>query len=112
MATNSIQNLGESQYLNPQVIKTPQAEQVAVEQQNQKAAETDLNKQAANHVQEAFKLNISKEGATMLNASGKLDKEKENVQDKENKEPESPKQLQTPYQEPEQKARQIVNIIA
>ena len=112
MATNSIQSTGESQYLNQQAIKVSQAEQVAVEQQNQKAAKTDLNKQAANHVQEAFKLNISKEGATMLEGSGKVDKEKESVQDKENRELESPKQLQTPYQEPDQKARQIVNIIA
>lgn len=112
MAMNSIQNLGENQYLKPQVIKTPQPEQAAVEQQNQKAAKTDLNSQAANHVQEAFKLNISKEGSTMLKSSGKVDKEKENVQDNENREPESPKQLPTPYQAPEQNARQIVNIIA
>ncbi len=112
MATNSIQNLGESQNLKLQALKIPQSEQVAVEQQNQKAAKSDLNNQAANHVQEAFKLNISKEGATMLKASGKVEQDKENVQDKETREPESPKQLQTPYQEPEQKARQIVNIIA
>jgi hypothetical protein len=112
MATNSINSRDGNQYLNPQTIKTPQAEQTAVEQQNQKAAKTDLNQQAANHVQEAFKLNISKEGETMLKTSGKVDKEKENVQDIENMKLKSPKPLQTPYQEPDQKARQIVNIIA
>ncbi|MCK5098933.1 MAG: hypothetical protein KAR45_12575 [Desulfobacteraceae bacterium] len=110
MAANSIENLGGNQYLNTQTIKPPQAEQVAVEQQNQKAAETDLNQQTANRVQEAFKLNISKEGEAMLKASDKVNNEKENVQNKENIEPERPKQLQTPFTE--QENRLIINIVA
>ncbi len=104
MAMNSIQNLGESQYLNQQAAKLLQSEQVAVEQQNQKAAETDLNRQAANRVQEAFKLNISKEGETMLKASEQVNEE--------SIAPESPKPLQNSYSAPEQQASQIVNIIA
>jgi hypothetical protein len=110
MAANSIQNSGENQYLNSQIMKTPQAEQAVVEKQNQRAAETDLNQQTTNRVQEAFKLNISKEGQAMLEASDKVSIEKDNVQNKENIEPERPKQLQTPYTE--QENRQIVNIVA
>ena len=104
MVMNSIQNLGESQYLNQQAVKPLQSEQVAVEQQNQKAAGTDLNRQAASRVQEAFKLNISKEGETMLKASEQVNEE--------NIEPESPRPVQNSYSAPEQKASQIVNIVA
>ena len=112
MATNSIQSLDQSQYLNPQVVKPPQTEQAAVEQQNQKAAETDLNQQAASRVQEAFKLNISKEGEERLKASDKVNKEEGDAQKAEKIEPESPKQLQTPYSDPMRQASQIVNIVA
>ncbi|MCK5312343.1 MAG: hypothetical protein KAJ62_09540 [Desulfobacteraceae bacterium] len=112
MAMNSIQSLDQSQYLNPQVVKSPQTEQAAVEQQNLKAAETDLNKQAASSVQEAFKLNISKEGEARLSTSEKVNKEEGDAQKTETLESESPRQLQTPYSDPGQKASQIINIVA
>ena len=112
MVTNSIQSLDQGQYLNPQAVKALQTEQVTVEQQNQKAAETDLNKQAVNRVQEAFKLNISKEGEAMVKTAGKVNNEEGEARKAESIETESPRQLQTPYSDPEQTASQIVNIVA
>jgi hypothetical protein len=69
MAVNSIQNSGNNAYLKHQDAKLVRQEQRFLEQQNQKAARTDLDKNAAQRVQAAFKLNISKKGKTMLKTS-------------------------------------------
>ena len=107
---NSIQNLGNNQYTGPQTTKSSQIDQTAVAQQNQKAAETDLTKQTANQVQEAFKLNISQEAAKMSKASDKVEKADEDLQYKAETEQERPKSVQAPYME--QETSQIVNIVA
>ncbi len=112
MTINSMQNPGENQHLRQQVIKTPRAEQAAVEQQNQKAAKTDLNHQAVNHVQKAFKLNISREGESMLKTVDNIDNKKGDAHKNENREPLCLKHFPTPYQKQELQTRQIVNIIA
>lgn len=103
MATNSIQSLDQNQYLNPQTVKSPQPEQAQVEQQNQKAADS---------AQEAFRLSISKEGEAMLKASDQEGAEAKDARTKKNIEAESLAKLQTSYSEPDQRASQIVNIVA
>jgi hypothetical protein len=112
MAANSIQSLDQSQYLNTQAVKSLHTEQTAVEQQNQKAAATDLNNQAANRVQEAFKINISREGEEMYKASEQVNNDELNARATETIAPENSEQLQTNYSEPAPQASQIVNIVA
>ena len=105
MATNLIQNAGQNQYLNPQINNSPKTDNAIVENQNLKAAETDLNQQAAERVQQAFKLSISKEGAEMSKANDNIDKE--------NEKQDSLKPAQTQMTpQTEQETSQIVNIVA
>ncbi len=105
MATNLIQNAGQNQYLNPQINNSPKTDNAIVESQNLKAAETDLNQQAAERVQQAFKLSISKEGVEMSKTNENIDKENEQQDSLKQAQAQMPTQV-------DQETSQIVNIVA
>jgi hypothetical protein len=94
MDINSIQ--GANAYANTR----PVAESNVVQEQNQEAAQTDLNQESTRAVQEAFEVNITQEAREA--AAGETE---------ETQLPE-PAQAAAAEQTPAQQPSQIVNIVA
>ncbi|MCG8632531.1 MAG: hypothetical protein MI863_01820 [Desulfobacterales bacterium] len=88
---------------NPYANARPAAESNLVQEQNQEAAQADLNQESTRAVQEAFEVNITQEAREQQAAASE---EAEETQLPE------PVQAAAAEQEPARQPSQIVNIVA